>query len=226
MTANWPKAVREMHDAAAQAGFSPQVEGHPGGDWEVFVEGEHIRASAFYSFRNGKTRHSGSKLTVDGKEHRSASDMTDLRKIWDRYENGAAPAVLAVIEDPGETPVPRRIQEVVDLIAKRGLGHSVRVGLSGGQWVIGIDIEGGTDGLRIFTAQVHGDWQVNTHLLQLVLDGEDRSHEVHGDLSKALELMGNVPSPEAPAPPSSAFRKQTAKRDTGVEMRKGNVIRV
>lgn len=225
--AAWPKKVREMYDYAARAGFSPQVTGVPGGDWEVFVEGSRIRASAFYSHRNGRTRQTGSRLTVDGELHRSAHDMNDLRQIWDKYENGAPPPALAEIEDPGETPVPRGIQEAVELVRKRlGDQGEVRAGLSGSDWVIGIGLPGTADGMRIFAVNVHGDWKVDMSRLQLVIDGEDRSHEAGGDLTKALTLLSGASTPEAAAPPSSPFRKSPAKRDTGVEMRKGNVIRV
>jgi hypothetical protein len=62
------------------------VSGEPGGSWVVAVEGEHVRATALFVHRGGRTSQAGGELTIDGEPHPLADSMDKLREIWDQHE--------------------------------------------------------------------------------------------------------------------------------------------
>lgn len=232
-----PKEVRRLLADLRERGFSPVARGVPGGEWEVAIEGEHVRATAGYVFRNGKTRQVPGTLTIDGEPRPLARDYEDLRCIWDEHENPApaaapVPAVLLEITGPGDQPVPyvvRSTAENVRLgVERAGSEFEVRVGTSGSHWVIGIDLPGG-DGLRlVFTKYRFHGWELDRdQRVQVIAGGQDRSAEAEGDIGKALSLLTRTspPKPGDPPPGTSAVRQQAGTRDQGVETRRRVVIR-
>lgn len=84
----WPKAVRRFADHVRQSGFEPVVEGDPGREWAIAVEGQHVRAVAVFGKRGGgTTKWLRGELTVDG-EPRPLLPMEGLRELWDERELG------------------------------------------------------------------------------------------------------------------------------------------
>jgi len=86
--AQWPKEVRRNAEEVRAHGLVPVVTGTPGGEWVVAVTGAHVRATAVYQYRGGKTRYARGELTIDGKPHDLATPE-ELRALWDEHE--AAP---------------------------------------------------------------------------------------------------------------------------------------
>jgi hypothetical protein len=233
-----PKEVRRRVTDLRELGFDPVVTGTPGGEWEVAIEGEHVRATAGYVFRNGRTKQVPGTMTIDGEPAPLAEDYDDLRRIWDEHEGTAAPAaepepaVLMEIRDPGGQPVPYAVQAATsDMragIEKAGIGDvEIRTGTSGSHWVVGIDLPGG-DGLRIIFTRYGRMWSPDDdQRFQVIADGLDRTAEAEGDVGKALALLTRTmpPKPAAAPPGSSAVKQQAGKRDLGVETRRRVVIR-
>lgn len=232
-----PKEVSRLAADLRELGFGSFVfvNGMPGGSWEVGIEGAHVRASANFAFRNGKTRRAGGAMLIDGTPAPLAEDMDDLRRIWDEYEGGEAPApdvpaVLLEIGDPGSQPVPLTVQLAADKVkaSAADAGFEVRVGTSGPHWVVGIDLPGG-NGLRMVFTRSRRIWDVDRDRpIQVVVDGADRSAEAGTDVSEALALLltGSA-APPADTPPgrSAVSRRQPGYRDQGVETRRRVVIR-
>lgn len=221
----WPKDVRRQAALVREAGFSPEVTGHPGGRWAVTVSGEHVRAVAFYDFQNGRTQYAGGELTIDGEPHPVAHGMEELRRIWDEHEQGIVPALpsLISIEDPGNREMPAPVKAIIDAVQRRDSTLSVRAGMFGDCWVVGLDLPDG-GGLRaIFRRRGWGWYLDRASPLQLIIGGKDRTDEAGGSLEKALEILGTRDS--APAPAVPAVRKQRKTRDQGVETRRMVVIR-
>jgi hypothetical protein len=232
-----PKEVRRRVADLRELGFDPVVTGTPGGAWEVAIEGEHVRATAGYVFRSGRTKQVPGTMTIDGKPAPLAEDYADLRRIWDEHEGTAAPAadpepaVLTEIADPGDRPVPYAVQSTAENVRlgveRAGADLQVRTGTSGSHWVIGIDLPGG-DGLRLVFTRYGRVWEMDDdQRVQVIAAGQDRSAEAEGDVSKALALLTSSapPKPVDPPPGSSAVRQQASRRDLGVETRRRVVIR-
>jgi hypothetical protein len=228
----WPKEVRRLVEDLHEAGFGDDVitvTGVPGGAWEVAIEGEHVRATAGFAFRNGRTRFVPGTMTIDGEPAPLARSYEDLRRIWDEHEGGSAsePAVLMEITSTDGQPVPPLVQMTAGQL-KQALKSDleVRCGLSGSHWVIGIDLGDG-DGLRMIFTRHRGAWRPDPdQLLQVVVNGADRSAEAGNDITKAVELLKGASPPDSPVPGSSAVRgKSPSHRDLGVETRKRVVIR-
>jgi hypothetical protein len=85
-SATWPKEVRRTAESVRAVGLTPEVSGEPGGDWLVTVEGEHVRATAAFAHRSGRTRQVDGELTIDGEPHPPVGSMDQLREIWDQHE--------------------------------------------------------------------------------------------------------------------------------------------
>jgi hypothetical protein len=230
-----PKEVRRLADDLRELGFDPLVTGTPGGPWLIAIEGEHVRATADYQFRNGRTKRSGGTMVIDGEPAPLAKDYADLRRIWDEHEGTPAAepesAALMEISDPGGQPVPYVVQSTVkDMksgIERAGADVGIRTGVSAGHWVIGIDLPGG-DGLRIVFTRYGHVWEPdNDQRVQVVAGGQDKTAEAEGDIGKALLLLVPTapPRPVDPPPGSSAVRQQVRTRDQGVETRRQVVIR-
>jgi hypothetical protein len=232
-----PKEVRRLVAGLRERGFEPTWTGTPGGEWEVAIEGAHVRATAGYVFRNGRTKQVPGTLTIDGEPAPLAHDYADLRRIWDEHEGIVAPAaepepaVLREIADPGSQPVPYVVRAALENV-KLGIERAdaeieVRVGMSGKHWVIGIDLPAG-DGLRIIFTRYARGWEPDDdQRLQVVVGGQDKTAEAEGDVGKALALLAPTTPPKpADAPPgSSPVRQQASRRDQGVETRRRVVIR-
>jgi hypothetical protein len=230
--AEWPKEVRRLVGYLRETGFEPSVAGTPGGPWEVAVEGEHVRATANYVFRGGRTQYDHGTMTIDGEPAPLAEDHDDLRRIWDEHEGTVAlapePAALLEITDPGGRPVPYQVQFAVDSLVRAAKAEfEVRTGVSGARWVAGIDLPGG-DGLRLVFTRRGKTWDLDRDQpVQVIVGGEDRSAEAEGDVGKAVALLARapVPKPGDPPPGDSAVRQQASHRDLGVETRRRVVIR-
>jgi hypothetical protein len=237
--APWPKAVRQLVDHLHEMGWGTvEVSGSPGGKWEVAVEGEHVRATAGFEFRLGKTRQVAGTMRIDGEPAPLAEDYQDLRRIWDEHEGtaapepGAAPAVLMEIHDPGRAPVPRVVEFAAEKMTAGDpdLQFEVRTGLTeGGHWAVGVDLPDGA-GLRlVFTRYARNIWELDrTSPIQIVVGGVDRSSEVDGDIEKAMAvLLRRDPRPPADSVPGSSAvgRRETGRPTTGVATRKMVVIR-
>jgi hypothetical protein len=230
-----PKEVGRLAADLRALGFDPVVHGHPGGAWEVAIEGEHVRATADYVFRNGRTRRMAGTMTIDGEPAPLAEDYDDLRRIWDEHEGGAvpaadpAPAVLMEISEPADGGLPAAVQFAKDSLERASGGElEVRTGMSGEHWVIGVDLPDG-DGLRIVFSRYRRLWDMDRRQpLQVLIDGEDRSAEAGGDMNKAMALLleGTAPPPGEAPPGSGPVRsRQPSHRDMGVETRRRVVIR-
>jgi hypothetical protein len=242
--AEWPKEVRRLVGYLRETGFNPEVTGTPGGAWEVAVEGEHVRATANFAFRGGRTQYDHGTMAIDGKSAPLAKDHADLRRIWDEHETTARavpypavepePAALLEITDPGRQPVPYAVRAAVvsleNQLAAAGLegtGSGVRTGVSGAHWAVGIDLPGG-DGLRIIFTRYRRAWDPDRDQpVQVIVGGENRTAEAEGDVGKAMALLArSLPPQPADAPPgASAVRQQASHRDLGVETRRQVVIR-
>ena len=81
-SAAWPKDVRRSAEAVRSEGLTPEVTGKPGGDWLVTVEGEHVRATAAFAYRAGRTKQVDGELTIDGEQHPPVGSMDQLREVW------------------------------------------------------------------------------------------------------------------------------------------------
>lgn len=231
-----PAVVQRLIADLREAGFEPAVHGSPGGAWQVVIEGEHVRVTADFVFRNGRTKWTPGSCTVDGKPH-PLVHPSELRAFWNEHEGAAAqepelePAVLLEIADPGGEPVPyvvRATRENVEQgLVTVGIDRRVLIGLSGSHWVIGIDLPGG-DGLRLVFTRYNRRWELDRQdRVQVVIGGQDYSAEAGNDIGKAVALLTRnaPPQPGDPPPGSSAVRQQTSTRNQGVETRRRVVIR-
>lgn len=224
-----PHVVQRTVDRFRRAGFGEFlfVTGTPGGSWEVGVQGEHVRATAGFEFRGGKTKSCPGTFTLDGEPHPLVADLEELRRVWDEHEGAPAPApALMEITDPGDEPVPMIVRLAAESMAKGTEGRcEVRTGRCGPHWVTGVDMPGG-DGLRmVFTR--YRSWSTDRHQpFQVIAGGVDRSAEAGDNIGEALSvLMSKEAPPDAPAAPRQPVRKQASRRDQGVETRGMVVIR-
>lgn len=220
--AAWPKEVRRAAEDARDIGLSPVVSGEPGGNWVVTVEGEHVRATAAFAHRGGKTRQARGELTVDGEPRPLAGSWEELREIWDRHEGEAPePAGLPEIGDPGGRPVPEIVRTTAALIEGRMQSAvPVRTGVNGDRWLIGVDGRDG-DGLRLVFTRCGRTWAPDDdHPIQVIVGGEDKSAEAQGDIGKAMALALGSAHPDDGAAGESTVRRRPASRDTGVETRR------
>lgn len=225
-SAPWPKEVRRACESARAIGLDPVVTGTPGGSWLVAVEGEHVRATAAFEHRAGRTKQVCGELTVDGEPHPLAESWEHLREIWDRHELGVtAPAGLMEVTDPGRVPPPDIVRTTAGRIESRAPGVPVRTGVSGEHWVIAADGQDG-DGLRLVFTRYGRSWGLDEDRpVQVVVGGEDRSEEAEGDIGKAVALAFGGSRPPDAAVPAASPRRQPAARSNGVETRRMVVIR-
>ncbi len=196
--------------------------GQPGGGWVVAVEGGHVRATAVFVHRGGKTKQARGELTVDGEPRPLAHSWEQLREIWDEHEGNraAAPAGLMVIEDPGTRPVPGSVRTAAGIIEKRTSGAvPVRTGVNGAHWVIGVDGRDG-DGLRFVFTRDGQSWVPDKgRPLQVIVGGEDKSADAEGDMAKAMAIALSG-YPQETAASTAGGHQQAGFRDTGVETRR------
>lgn len=221
----WPKQVRHDAESARAIGLDPVVTGTPGGSWTVAVEGEHVRATAAFAYRNGKTRRIPGELTADGKAYPLAESWHELKAFWDEHELGLAKpaAALLPVTDPGDHQVPGIVRTTAEMIEARAGGVPVRTGTSDdGHWLIAADGKPG-DGLRLVFTRHGRSWGLEG--IQVVVDGADRSAEAEGDISKALALAFGGSHPDGNLPGEGPVRGQAGYRDNGVETRTRVVIR-
>ncbi len=231
-----PKEVRRLVSDLRKQGFEPAVHGTPGGTWEVAIEGEHVRVTAQFAFRNGQTKRMPGTCTVDGEPH-PLVHQDKLRAFWNEHESPgqpATPAALMEITDPGDQLVPYAVAaaaHTAKLSAQKAgieFEFEIRTGISNGHWVIGIDLPGG-DGLRIVFTRYGRTWELDHgQRVQVIADGHDRSAETEGDIGAALALLisARSPAPSDPLPGTGPVKQsQPARRNTGVETRHQVVIR-
>lgn len=217
-----PKAVRRLAESVREAGFEPGVR-RLGGEWEVFVAGEHVRASAFFRVKPGspRTRYLRSALLVDGVAHPTAATFGELHDIWDEHELGLRQEEsLLEVTDPGHEAVPAAIRHIADSVRQQSGGQlDPRCGRAGRKWAIAIDFGPGT-GLRIIFEWAARAWRMPArNPVQLFIDGEDRASEAEGKIEKAMALLATraYPADGASAPGVAA---SPGARDNGVETRK------
>lgn len=226
-----PKTVRSYARYVQEAiGEEPQISQLSPTEWRVALIGAHVTASADFRSALGKTRWVSGALAVDGKTRPTTGDFRKLRALWDKYERSAAaePSRLEPVPPlPADARMPSEARQLHDQLTEAVAGKvPVQAGYDG-RWVIGVD-GSGRDGLRfIFTRIAHGRWTLaRDRPIQVIAGGRDVSAEVGRDVAKAIAALTQA-HPEtgspAAAPPVTPSR---GKRDIGIEMRKGNVIRV
>lgn len=228
MTEIWPKAVaKQVRDVRQQFGTDPEVTQPSPLEYHVTLRGEHITATAYLCHVNGKTKWTGGKLEVDGQD-RPVPPWDELVILWNKLE--CSSDEKAQLESVPSTSLekaeqmPGPVKLVFDRLFAAIPDANIQVGYDG-QWVIGVDGKDG-DGIRFFFRKTKsGPWMLyGKHPIQVVAGGRDISHEIGSDISKAIAaLTGKHPEDQAGDP---VAKTQQGKRDIGIEMRKGNVIRV
>lgn len=231
-----PRKVRTFaRDVQKYIGVEPQIEQAGPLSWRVVLEGSRIRATADMHCVNGKTKWVGGTLEVDGEE-RPAAAVQELRILWDKFERpstGRIAALESVPVLPEGAVMPAEVRQLHDALAcgLRDAGRSApSVGCDGSRWIVGADApDDSGDGIRIiFTRARGGQWSLaGKRPIQMVAGGMDLSAEMGRDAAKAIAtLTGKNPAGSAIPPVGPVDRSARKARDIGVEMRKGNTIRV
>lgn len=221
-----PREVRRWEASVRENGFEPMVRQLASGEWEVAIEGEHIRATAILGRKPGnrRTQFLRGELFIDGEKQPQAASFAELRELWDEREGGEQEGALMEIADPGARPVPAVVTTVASRVASALGGRlGARTGICGEHWVIGADFDGDT-GLRFVFTRSRGIWNLDPrHPVQLFIEGTDRSEEAGGDIEKALSLaVRSYPVPDSDKP---AGKPRAGFRDNGIETRRRVVIR-
>lgn len=212
-----------MIESAREAGFEPGVQ-RLGGQWEVFIAGEHVRASAFFGAKPGspKTKYLRGELVIDGIARPRTVSFGELHDVWDEHELGIRQDGLLEVTDPGRDAVPAIVWHTADSLRRRaGEGLDIRCGRARRRWAVAVDFSPGT-GLRILFEWDDDteEWRIPArNPIQLFIDGEDRSSEAEGKTEKAMALLAAraYPVSGAAAPGLAA---SPAARSNGVETRK------
>ena len=227
MTDAWPKAVRRMVDRTrAEGGIGSGVRVQlAGGEWEVFIAGERIRASAFFGAKAGgpKTKYLRGELLIDGVRQPLPVSFDELRDLWDEYELGIAAGGLAEVTDPGGERVPEAVRLLADTIRRSSGGRmEPRCGRVRRRWAVAVDL-GPDTGLRILFEwdPEEREWNLaGRNPFQVYVDGEDRTAELGGDLDKAMALLATSRSYPTAGIPAPGVKTSPGARDNGVETRR------
>ncbi|MFC9436887.1 hypothetical protein [Nocardia sp. NPDC057030] len=213
-----PKDVRAWMQDLREVGLEPHA-AREAELWVVSVTTE--RAEMRLELQrsdDGRWKWHDSTLTVDGELRPNAKDADDLARII-RLANGLEPDEILPMppeRDPSEAPP--QVQQQYYNFARR-TDVPVLVGYDGQVWVIGLDMERASLRLVYVRRARH---RLETRIA-LYIDGENRSAEVAGDLTRAMAMM--AAANQSPAAPKTIGAASGPANPNSPESRKGTVMR-
>lgn len=225
-----PRVVRiEADKARAAVRLTPTVE-RDGNSWTLIVASERVTATATYQ-RQGKGRVkwvSGS-LTVDGEDRPLARTYNQLARILhdpDSAQHAAtasSPRLPPLITTADAPPlVSSHYHQTVTAIG----GHAeIQLHGTRNRWTIALNSPQAT--LRVHYRRIRRGSPIGYDPRQpfhIIINGEDRTHEAAGDLTRAIRLASVALSTHADnLTPSGA--PSAAARSNSVEIRRHSVMR-
>lgn len=226
-----PRLVRNaIDDCVRDLNVTPTVDQPDPRTWIVTAATSRVVAAVTFRLTAGnRARRAAHSLTVDGTHRSHGWSMEDLIRLFRDPDTADQPATLPPM--PPEAPpeqapgLVRGMYSSMLAAAARGNGAlSVQLGRSGNRWTVCVSTPDGTRGARVNYVRTGRRWQLDpTHPIQVIVDGQDRSAEVGGDISQAMALLvrDSPPTPGAPPIPGAA----PAARNNSVETRRATVIR-
>jgi hypothetical protein len=196
-----PKAVSRSARQWEQAvGTRPAVTVVEPGLWRLTLKNKRITATQDWRGSLGKTKFAGASLTVDGKS-RPVLESSDFVKLWRTHgdKTVARPAALAGIPADGDlATAPAVVQDLVAQFARAGI--EARAGFAGSRWIVGFSLPGTSDGIRLVVTSRKRQWAMSWRDSQVIVDGEDVTRQVGGNIAKAVQML----FPAAPGTPAAS----------------------
>jgi hypothetical protein len=221
-----PKQVRRMAASIQQAaGRAPEITRPGATRWQVALTGRRVAVTVdFTTSPGGKTRQSGTTLTVNGKRRPPVPGPAAFGQLWHKLEDLQARAVLRPVPPlPAGKTIPLDVRLLRDRLTSLIRGQpdiSVETGYEMRTWVVGVTIAP-ERGLRLILTQHGSAWGL--HALQVIRDGRDLSAQAGQDLAAAVALLAPPPDDAPAAGPGGTLSRGA--RDPGVETRRRVVIR-
>lgn len=223
-----PKYVRRgVADLKRAIGVEPTIEFNDG-RWLLVVNGE--RAKLTWEFRylsTGRLQYNKAPmLTVDGKTRKleATDDRTYLRSLFNPPQETSSGATEVLVKH-APAIVQHNYWAIANYFASRGVEAVVRVTQQDHLYSINLEME--TKSLRMRFSRNAGRWNYDPERpIQLIVDGEDRSADVAGNLAKALAALCGTPGPPASGGPPAIGGPSSPARNNSVETRRSTVIRV
>lgn len=231
MTGPIPAELAELvADLERDTSRTPTVEEVPGTGRRWLLTHRNDRVTMTLLCRpakRGRYTWLNSTLTVDG----------EPRQVADSYED-----FVRIFNDPDETPPERPIPEPLPAcdpdnlppmvastyrrLAESLAGDRITVGHDRNTWVIDLADPSGNAFLRLEFRRYHRGKPVGDMRILLIVEGRDRSREVHGNLAAAVALMARQATPNTGPAPGNSGQEATAGQGFGsVGVRRHSVIR-
>jgi hypothetical protein len=223
--ANVPRIVSQFAATMARmSGVEPTVTAQPGRRWLVEFRTDRVYGTARFveNRRTGRYQLDNSGvLEVDG-EPVDVLDEDEFAEVL-RYPDGKPMAVPPTPELVDPADVPPRVRHEYEKIRRQAPnGVTVWLGREQRRYVLGLD-KGDTSAIRMSFQRVGTAWETSD--LVVIAHGVDRTRQVaHQGIGAAVAaLMAPPPATPSPGPVAGPAGPKT---DTGVQVRKTNVLRL
>lgn len=230
-----PTRVRQLAARLIEVvGRELAVEYIANGRWQITISDDRVQAVLMLRQTPlGRIRLRGTSLTIDGKLLRLPRGAERLAQIFDDPDSALQAGTPAEQTLPPEHPIhhapPVVRHHFYSLLmrmrrAKEGVKLDVNECEHG--WTLTIDVEG--DGLKKtslrlnYTQRRHWGFDPQRPL-DLWIDGEDRTDDTRGDMTKALRML--MRGPEAPTSTPAINGPASSQRSNAVETRRATVRR-
>lgn len=225
-----PRVVRiEADKVHAAVGLTPAVE-RDGDSWTLIVASDRVTATATYQRKGkGHVKWVNGSLTVDGEDRPLARTYNQLARILhdpDRAQRAvtASSPPLPPLITPADAPplVSSHYHQTVTAIGGRA---EIRLHGTRNRWIIALTSPRAT--LRVHYRRIRRGSPIGYDPRQpfhIIINGEDRTDEAAGDLTRAIRLASAaLRTPADNVAPSGA--PAAAARCNSVEIRRHSVMR-
>lgn len=202
-----------------------EVDPLPDGTWRLLVVSDRVQLEARYGWRGEPL---GAIVVIDGEAMPYLYSEIELAEVL-KYPGEFARGELVPVPEHDGTPVPAIVQHLVGVLHAK-LAHyndiTVRASFDGIQWVVGVDMGGDGDGLRMFIMR-HGKRYAQSPVrpFQVRAHGEDLTGQAGDTIESAIAALLSDQDHEA-SPARPRVQRQAAQTSNSVQVRKSTVIRV
>lgn len=191
-----PRELLHQVRNLVRAGITPHVDEIGPRRWRLWARNDRVYADADYrAASRGRIVHLRGALLVDGQRRPLTHTAEELTRLM--REPGERPAPPVELEpllpDADVAAAPGHVQHMHARLARALGGDAVRLGNRGPQWIVAVS----TPRAELRMSFLRGKGRHLDMYLRVIIDGEDVSQQVNGDLTRALAMM--TVSPTGPA---------------------------
>lgn len=224
-----------LRHLAADTGLTPTATHLDGNRWRVVLDSDRVRCTVdLKTYTRGRLQQVTSTLTVDGRPEPLAASYPDLLALFANPDDPDVAKVEPPLTrvDPTTAPPPvRKAYAQVAARLKTMAGVTILVLNGGRRWSVQVQHDRFTLGinyrtfymLRTRPADPLRTEPDRANKVTLIVDDEDVSEDVNGQLDRALHRIAATVTAEAR--PAVSGPAPSAVTSTGVQVRNTHVIR-